>query len=166
MTFHQCGYRFVSLRRLGRMKPFPHHSKFCVQRKKRRNERGQKLGWNHEHQTIGHWHQLAFEENVSFTIWIIGTDELIGKPKAAAEVSSPGLLGKKGIRPSFDQGSVHPLTEQHASEALAGFVKHVFQRRASSAAFFEGKGGGQSGDPAADNCDTFHATYLVPSSTG
>ena len=137
------------------MKEFLRHAEFGGPGKKRGESGGQDFRGDHEHEAVGHGDEAAADEDVGFAIGVVGADELIAETERAAEVGGPGLFGDEGIGAGFDDAAVDVLGAEDAAELRGGFVENVFDC-AGAAGFFEGEGGGESGDAAADDCDAGH----------
>ena len=138
------------------MKPFRSHADFCAQGKKRRQHGGHDLGGHHEHEPIGHLHQLALGNDVGLALGVVRADELVAQPDLAAEVGSPGLLGEKRIGAGFDQAAIDAIGDEHSAQAWAGLEQNVLDGRAGLALFFDRVRGREAGDSAADDGNAFH----------
>ena len=93
---------------------------FVRKEKSGENTVGMNLGGHHEHEAIGHHHQLAPGYDVGLALRVVRADELIAQPNLAAEVGSPGLLGEKRIGARFNQAAVDAVGDEHATQARAG----------------------------------------------
>ena len=137
MALHHLGNGFVLGGIPSRMKPFRSHADFCSQGKKRRHYGWHYLGGHHEHEPIGHLHQLALGYDVSLALRVVRADKLVAQPDLAAEIRSPGLLSEKRIGSSFDQASLDAIGDEHSAQAWAGLEQNVLDGRAGLALFFD-----------------------------
>jgi len=119
------------------MKPFRSHADLCAQGKKRRQHSGHDLGGHHEHEPIGHLHQLAFGYDVGLALRVVRSDELVAQPDLAAEVGSPRLFGEKRIGSGFNQATVDALGGEHSTQSWAGLEQNVLHGCAGLALFFD-----------------------------
>ena len=143
------------------MEPLGRHAHFCAPGKKRREHGGHDLGGHHEHEPVGHHHQLAPDYDVGLALGVVRADELIAQPDLAAEIGGPGLLGEKRIGSGFDQAAVDAVGDQDTAQARAGLEQNVFDGRARPAFFFDRVRGREAGDSAADDGNAFHGNARV-----
>ena len=125
---------------------------------------GTSLRGHHEHQPVGHDHQPALYHDVGLALRVVGADELIGDAQLLAERSCPRLFGEKGIRTGLDQAAFDVIGRHAAAQPLAAFEERVLQLGASGARLLQIKGGAQSGDASADDCNPLHAVSFKRSS--
>ena len=93
MAFHECSDGPIGVDGPRRMKQFLRHAQFRLPRKKRRKSGGQDFGGDHEHQAVGHFHELSLGQNVSLAIGVVGANELIAESKSATKIGRPRLFG-------------------------------------------------------------------------
>ena len=156
VAFDHLGNRFVAEALCGGWNHSAAMRIFVRHGKKRREHGGHDLGGHHEHEPVGHHHQLAPGYDVGLALRVVRADELIAQPDLAAEVGSPGLLGEKRIGSGFDQAAVDAVGDEHSTQARAGLEQNVLDGRAGLALFFERVRGREAGDSAADDGDAFH----------
>src|ERR1019366_3110274 len=143
------------------------HANFCAPGKKRRQNCGHDLGGHHEHEPIGHPHQLAPGYDVGLALRIVRADELIAQLTIAGEVGSPRLFSEKRIRPSFNQAAVDAVGDEYTTEARTRLEQNVLDVCARLALLFDRKRGREAGDSAADDGYAFHgvSSWLLASSS-
>lgn len=96
---------------------------------------------------------MAASEDISFSVGVVGADQLVAEAEIAAQIGGPGLFGDEGVRTGFDDASVNVIGAENPAKPQARLEENVVDIRGGAAAFFEGEGGGQAGDSSADNSD-------------
>ena len=159
MSLDQGGYAFIAIGGAGGMEQFLRHAEFGGPGKKRRESGGQDFGWHHEDEAGGHGNEPAADEDIGFAIGVVRTDELITQTEGAAKVGGPGLFGDEGIRAGFNDAAIDVCGAENAAEFKRRFIKDVLDST-GGALFFEGEGGAESGNAAADDGDAGHGKRL------
>jgi hypothetical protein len=82
------------------------HAELGLPGKERGKTCRQNLGWDHEHQAIGHDDEAPVRQNVSLAVGVVGADKLIAQAERSAEIGGPRLFGDERVRARFDNASV------------------------------------------------------------
>src|SRR5205807_10098516 len=106
VALDQGGAAFTFVVRAQRVKHCLRHAQLCLPRKKGREGSGKDLCRNHEHQAIWNGDQASADEDISLTISIVRSDELVSEAEGATEFGSPGFLRDERIGASLDYAPV------------------------------------------------------------